>query len=233
MWCKIDQAISSESNELALQRIAAVTSRPDASKQVFANKSFFSNELPKNNNLDLLRLLHEEIWGKIAHLINFKNPVIDHASLLIKPPGSPETKLHQDRPYWVKREETPSIFSVWIALGDMTEENGGLLVSADNEVSLEGIVNFNSGKALPHIQINDPIGGFPLIIEKDVACEFAPDMKFIPLKKGQAIAFDSFEPHKSGSNFSKHSRLAMKIAYADGANSKQWLIANNVLEGMV
>lgn len=233
MWCKIDQAISSESNELALQRIAAVTSRPDASKQVFANKSFFSNELPKNNNLDLLRLLHEEIWGKIAHLINFKNPVIDHASLLIKPPGSPETKLHQDRPYWVKREETPSIFSVWIALGDMTEENGGLLVSADNEVSLEGIVNFNSGTALPHIQINDPIGGFPLIIEKDVACEFAPDMKFIPLKKGQAIAFDSFEPHKSGSNFSKHSRLAMKIAYADGANSKQWLIANNVLEGMV
>ena len=233
MWCKIDQAISSESNELALQRIAAVTSRPDASKQVFANKSFFSNELPKNNNLDLLRLLHEEIWGKIAHLINFKNPVIDHASLLIKPPGSPETKLHQDRPYWVKREETPSIFSVWIALGDMTEENGGLLVSADNEVSLEGIVNFNSGTALPHIQINDPIGGFPLIIEKDVACEFAPDMKFIPLKKGQAIAFDSFEPHKSGSNFSKHSRLAMKIAYADGANSKQWLIANNVLEGLI
>ena len=233
MWCKIDQAISLASNELALKRIAAVISRPDASKHVFANKSFFSNELSKNNNFDLLRSLHEEVWGKIAHLINFKNPVIDHASLLIKPPGSPETKLHQDRPYWVKREETPTIFSVWIALGDMTEENGGLLVSADNEVGLEGIVKFNSGKALPHTQINDPIGGFPLIIEKDVACELVPNMKFIPLKKGQAIAFDSFEPHKSGSNFSKHCRLALKIAYAEGTNRKHWLIANNVLVGMV
>ena len=233
MWCKIDTAISSASNELILDRIGAVISRPDPSKHVFANKSFFSNEPPENNNLDLLKLLHEEIWGKITHLVNFKDPVIDHASLLIKPPGSPETKLHQDRPYWIKREGVPSIFSVWIALKDMTEENGGLLVSADNEVGLEGIVNFNSGKELPHTQIDDPVGGFPLIIEKDVASQLVPNMKFIPLKKGQAIAFDSFEPHKSGSNFSKHSRLAMKIAYADGANCSHYLIANKVLENIV
>ena len=106
------------------------------------------SELPENNNFDLLRRLHRELWPEISSAVAFDVPVIDHASLLIKGAGAAGTAIHQDRPYWLGKEASPTIFSVWIALEDMSTERGGLMLSRENEVGVSEMSSFNTGSIL-------------------------------------------------------------------------------------
>ena len=153
----------------------------------------------------------------------FDVPVIDHASLLIKAAGAAGTALHQDRPYWVGRDASPSIFSVWIALEEMSEEKGGLMVSLENEVGVSEMSSFNTGAILEHEEGTDLEGGFPISIPGRTASRMAESMGFVGLAKGEAIAFDSFEPHMSAPNTTPTPRLAMKIAYAEGKEKTHYL----------
>ena len=130
---------------------------------------------------------------EIANVLTFDVPVIDHASLLVKGPGAPGTAMHQDRPYWIGREATPSIISVWIALEDMSRERGGLALSLDNQVGVSEMSSFNEGSVLPHEERADPAGGFPILIRDDIASRLAASMGFVSLARGEAVAFDSFE----------------------------------------
>ena len=53
------------------------------------------------------------------------------------------------------------------------------------------------------------------------------------MAKGEAIAFDSFEPHMTGANTTRTPRLAMKIAYAEGKENTQktrYLMRTDALE---
>ena len=56
-------------------------------------------------------------------------------------------------------------------------------------------------------------------------------MGLVDLAKGEAVAFDSFEPHMSGSNVTLNPRLAMKIAYAEGKEKTRYLTRTDSLEG--
>ena len=187
-------------------------------------------KLVEPDKLDLLRPFHLEIWPEISSTITFDVPVIDHASLLIKGAGAPRTALHQDRPYWIGKEATPSIVSVWIALEDMSRERGGLMLSLGNEVSVGDMSSFNTGSTLEHEQGAEPEGGFPISIPDQVASRMAGSMGFIGMSKGEAVAFDSFEPHMAGSNNSPAPRLAMKIAYAEGRQKTHYLTRIDALE---
>lgn len=193
-------------------------------------KEFFENNLREQSNFDLLKLLHGEIWPEISNVVAFDLPVIDHASLLIKGAGAARTAMHQDRPYWIGREASPSIFSVWIALEDMSEEKGGLMVSLDNEVGVDQMSSFNTGSILEHEEGGEPEGGFPISIPDRTASLVAESMGFVDMVKGQAIAFDSFEPHMSGPNTTPTPRLAMKIAYAEGKEKTRYLTRVDALE---
>ena len=55
-------------------------------------------------------------------------------------------------------------------------------------------------------------------------------MKFISMAKGEAVAFDSFEPHMSGPNVTPTPRLAMKVAYAEGRERAGYLTRVDTLE---
>ncbi len=188
------------------------------------------SELPEDNNFDLLRPLHLEIWPEISNVVAFDVPVIDHASLLIKGAGAAETALHQDRPYWLGKEASPTIFSVWIALEDMSKERGGLMLSRENEVGVREMSSFNTGSILEHEEGAGPEGGFPISIPDQIASRMAESMKFVRMKKGDAVAFDSFEPHMSGPNATPTPRLAMKIAYAEGKDKTRYLTRTDTLE---
>ena len=50
------------------------------------------------------------------------NPLLIMQFYFFKKPGGVETEWHQDRAYWATRDKDASIFSVWIALEDITEE---------------------------------------------------------------------------------------------------------------
>ena len=160
----------------------------------------------------------------------FDVPVIDHASLLIKGAGAAKTALHQDRPYWLGKEASPTVFSVWIALEDMSKERGGLMLSRENQVGVNVISSFNTGSMLEHEQGTELEGGFPITIAGQIASRMAQSMQFVRMEKGDAVAFDSFEPHMSGPNTTPTPRLAMKIAYAEGKDKTRYLTRTDTLE---
>ena len=231
MWCKLTSRVSEDNIDALLGRADDVVSSSGNRESLhWVGKDFFVSELPQDNNFDLLRLFHLEIWPEISNTVAFDVPVIDHASLLIKGAGAEETALHQDRPYWVSKEASPTLFSVWIALEDMSKERGGLMLSRDSQVGVGEMSSFNTGSILEHEEGTGPEGGFPISITSEIASRMADSMGCIGMAKGEAVAFDSFEPHMSGPNNTSTPRLAMKIAYAEGKEKTRYLTRTDTLE---
>lgn len=231
MWCKLASRVAEEHVDALLARADAVVSSSDHEETLnWDGKDFFVGELPEDDNFDLLRLFHLQIWPEISNVVALDVPVIDHASLLIKGAGAQGTAIHQDRPYWVGKEASPTIFSVWIALEDMSKERGGLMLSRDNQIGVSEMTSFNAGSVLEHEQ-GAPAGGFPISIPDQIAARMAESMRLVEMAKGEAVAFDSFEPHMSGPNTTASPRLAMKIAYAEGAGKTLYLARTDTLAG--
>ena len=231
MWCRLTSRISDENIDALLGRAGVLVSSSDNQESVhWDGKDFFVSKLPEDNNFDLLRLFHLEIWPEISDLVAFDVPVIDHASLLIKGAGAAGTALHQDRAYWVGRDPSPTIFSVWIALEDMSEESGGLMLSRQNQVGVREMSSFNTGSILEHEEGAALEGEFPITIPDRIASRLAGSMGLVDLATGEAVAFDSFEPHMSGPNVTLNPRLAMKIAYAEGKEKTRYLTRTDTLE---
>ncbi|MDA1298971.1 MAG: phytanoyl-CoA dioxygenase family protein [Proteobacteria bacterium] len=229
MWCRLKSRISAGTIDALLERAADLISNAQQDNSITFGKDFFGRIDSQNNNLDLLQRLHQDFWPEIADIVNLKLPVVDHTSLLIKGAGAPGTALHQDRAYWVSRDPEPTIFSVWIALEDLTEEKGGLILTPANQVSVDGMSAFNTGSIIEHTQDYKQAGGFPITVPVAAATEMKQSMEFISLAKGEALAFDSFEAHTTGPNQTTTPRLAMKIAYSDGTDKDYYLMRTDQL----
>lgn len=230
MWCRLTSHISTSAIDCLLERADGLISAAQQDTSITFGKDFFGHIESENNNLDLLQRLHQQIWPEIADIVDLNVPVVDDSVLLFKGAGASGTALHQDRAYWVSRDPTPTIFSVWIALEDLTEEKGGLILSPDNQVSVSGMSAFNTGALLEHAEDYTQAGRFPITIPKAAAAEMKKSMEFISLDKGEALAFDSFEAHTTGPNQTATPRLAMKIAYSNGADKDRYLIRTDELE---
>ena len=231
MWSKLTSRVANKNVDTLLGRADVFISSFDNKESLnWDGKDFFQSKLQEDNNQDLLRLFHLDIWPEISDIVDFNVPVIDHASLLVKSAGAAGTTLHQDRPYWFKKEALPTIFSVWIALEDMSKEKGGLILSPENQVDVNEMSSFNTESTLEHEDGADPEGGFPYTIPAPIASRMTESMEFISLAKGEAIAFDSFEPHMTGPNITRTPRLAMKIAYGEGKEKAKYLARTEALE---
>tara|TARA_E500000331_G_scaffold329177_1_gene349512 strand:+ start:1943 stop:2650 length:708 start_codon:yes stop_codon:yes gene_type:complete len=230
MWSRLPSRISNSAIDAVVERADDLIAASQRDTSITFGKDFFGGIDSENNNLDLLQQLHQDLWPGIADIVNLKVPVVDHAVLLIKGSGAAGTALHQDRAYWVDRDPKPTIFSVWIALEDLTEEKGGLVLSPDNEVTVSGMSDFNTGAVFEHDEDYSDPGRFPLTIPPAAAAKMKQSMEFISLAKGEALAFDSFEAHTTGPNQTATPRLAMKIAYSDGVDKDRYLIRTDELE---
>lgn len=230
MWCWLTSRVSDENIDALLGRANEIVSSSDDKETLRWAKDFFSSELAEDDNLDLLRSFHLEIWPEISNAVAFDVPVVDHASLLIKGAGAAGTAMHQDRAYWVGRDPSPTIFSVWIALDDMSKDNGGLMLGLENQVGVSQMSSFNTGSIVEHEQCAVPAGGFPITITDQAASRMTESMRVVGMARGEAIAFDSFEPHMSGPNITPTPRLAMKIAYAEGREKTKYLTRTDALE---
>ena len=231
MWCKLTSRVAEAHIDALLARADAIVSSSGHNETVnWDGKDFFVGESPEDAHFDLLSLFHLEVWPEISNAVAFEVPVIDHASLLVKGAGATGTAIHQDRPYWVGKEASPTIFSVWIALEDMSKERGGLMLSRENQVGVHEMTSFNTGSVLEHEQ-RTSAGGFPICIPDHIAVRMADSMRCVDMAKGEAVAFDSFEPHMSGPNTTSTPRLAMKVAYAEGAQKTSYLARTDALAG--
>ena len=119
---------------------------------------------------------------------------------------------------------------VWIALEDRSKERGGLMLSRDNQVGVSGMSSFNTGSILEHEEGAVLTGEFPITIPDRIASRMAESMTVVGMTKGEAVAFDSFEPNMSRANVTSTPRLAMKIAYAEGKEKTQYLTRTDTLE---
>ncbi len=230
MWYRLKSRVSEQNVNELKRRLDSMELARKCDGMFY--KSFFIDGKSGDSNLDLLRQIHFDVWPELVGAVAFKLPAVDHASLLIKNPGSPATGLHQDRAYWQTREAKPSIFSVWIALDDMRETLGGLMLSQCNEIDICSLDKFNTGLLFEHEEVDteNVSGEFPLLISSAFASDIEESMRFIDLKKGEAIAFDSFEPHMTRANTEKNRRFAMKIAYCEGWERNGYLTQTESLE---
>ena len=221
MWSMLHTKVCNKNIDALMLRAETIIDSPDSQEFVFAGKTFFKPQADKHNNLDLLKRIHLDLWPEIVQRTNFREPVIDHSYLLFKCPGGVETKMHQDRIYWKHKETEPSIISVWIALEDLTAVKGGLLLSRENEVTSRLWTSFNTAGLLNHEEpAKTSSSSFTLLISQAIADKLAQSMEFIPLAKGQGLAFDSFEPHMSGANQTDEPRPVIKLACAEAQNRK-------------
>lgn len=160
----------------------------------------------------LLKKILKELNFK-TDIINFyNNPNIDHAYLLLKPPGGNKTPPHQDRPFWEKKEpKISSMITCWIALQDIDEKNGCLELG-DNLSS--NLCDFNKNQKLyEHKILGSKSGNFNYILN-DKKFD-SKKLKPLSIRKGDLIAFDSFEVHSSTENLSSSHRLSLKIVFRE------------------
>jgi ectoine hydroxylase-related dioxygenase (phytanoyl-CoA dioxygenase family) len=144
----------------------------------------------------------------------FTHPFIDHAYLLFKSPGGNETPPHQDRPFWISKEEIPTMITCWIALEEINAHNGALKVASLNQDCLS---NFNSTEQIiiEHVK---PEKSYPgnFNFEINESEKLSLNMKVVELNKGDVLFFDAFEVHSSMPNNSGTTRLAMKVVFREG-----------------
>ena len=104
------------------------------------------------------------------------------------------------------------------------------MLSEGTRTEIVDMKRFNTGLLHDHIDVKTSLGEFPLVIPNPLASRLKESIRCVELKKGEAIAFDSFEPHMSGRNIQSSPRLAMKITYCEGQKRTKYLIKVGQLE---
>jgi hypothetical protein len=127
------------------------------------------------------------------------NVCLTHQQFVTKLPdrseSSSEIAFHQDNGYG--RLEPPLDLTVWVALVDTDEANGGLWIVPGSH--RRGLVEH--GRAASN----------PLLREAAVA---EPAVA-VPLRAGEAVAFDGMTLHRSGPNHSDRERPGLFVRYCD------------------
>jgi ectoine hydroxylase-related dioxygenase (phytanoyl-CoA dioxygenase family) len=134
-------------------------------------------------------------------------PYVDHVDLLIKEAHGPVTAWHQDGPYW-GWDRPPSMFTIWVALGDVDESNGCLRIAGDLD------------ELLPHKKyVYDQTNQYwQYVIDESQAELSRYAVTSVPLRAGSAVLFDSFAVHSAFANPSETARFAFKIVLGDLAS---------------
>ena len=130
----------------------------------------------------------------------FKLPFIEHAKVLAKAAGGPDTPWHQDSDFWKDRDPKKSMFTIWIALTRVTKENGCLVVT-----------NRNVTESLPHKLVRD---GKERELKNSDYFLNGPT-SYCELEPGDALLFNSTLPHCALPNLTKNPRIALKVVFQD------------------
>jgi len=116
---------------------------------------------------------------------------------LLKPKGGREKPWHQDNSYFNIDGDEVKAAGVWIALSDVTIENGAMHVFPGPLDELE---------PLPHFSIRD----WQIC---DSFCDEKPCVA-VPLKPGGALFFSTLVPHGTPTNLGDTQRLAIQFHFA-------------------
>ena len=113
---------------------------------------------------------------------------------LVKPPRGREKPWHQDHAYFDLPIET-RVCGVWIALGEVTEENGAMFMLRGG----------HAGGPIIHFQRRDW-----QICDTDMAGAHPVSM---PMQAGDLVIFDAKTPHGTPTNRTQQQRWALQFHY--------------------
>ena len=144
-----------------------------------------------------------------------KDYAVDHSFFLVKSSKGPATPWHQDRPFWLDKEDAPaSLITLWFALDEIDENIGAILLPPSDSVDLLSEFNNDGLKLYIHNQetnVGALEGNFSYLVKDsraDKKCESATP---VIVKQGDVIAFDSYQLHASCGMSGEKSRYAFKI----------------------
>ena len=110
---------------------------------------------------------------------------------------------HQDRTYWGINPESQPVVSVWVAIDNVTAENGAMrFAPGSHKKKFEHVVGYDECSALGQAQS---------IRIEDLPSEELVDMT---LTGGEYGMFDSFAAHRSERNTSPKRRIGMTMIYS-------------------
>jgi hypothetical protein len=139
---------------------------------------------------------------------NFKRPVVHHVDILVKDAQAPETFFHQDRPYWAKFDNPPSMKTVWIPLIDVNPMNGCLRIVDGG--CMEAL--------LPHVRRSHSADADQLVVDDTEEGKCRKSAIDVTLMAGQGVSFESFVIHGAHPNSSAEARYAFKFAIGEEAS---------------
>jgi len=172
------------------------------------SKTDFSSELNSAHlrNSEVLKIAREKIVVDMAsQLLDSKDISIFTTRILCKMPQvGAAIPWHQDSHYWPL--EPLKVASFWLALDNVTLENGGMKM-----VNFSGLSNIR-GQNLPVVQDEEDTG--PNFFQH-IPAEHIPDSSVVhhSLERGQASFHDAFIPHSSPPNHSISRRCAWIVRY--------------------
>lgn len=132
----------------------------------------------------------------VTELLNAE-PVLFQDVFLVKRPEHAPFPWHQDFPYWPVRE--PRGLVTWVALDDVNEHNGCLVVAtASHRAGLGASIDLHTGRS----QAGAPGSSRPEIVPTQIEAE-----------AGDVVVFHPLLWHGSGANQSSRSRRAWSASW--------------------
>ena len=153
------------------------------------------------------RITHDE---RLLTLIeDIVNPGISIYSAKLVPKAPGETGVchwHQDDAYYIENQESSCRMSIWLALQDSDETNGGVhFIPGSHRLGLQDIEEKQSGFCTRAI--------------KEVPKEMIAQAVCPPVKAGSVVLFDAHTWHYSGPNTTDRLRRSFIVSYQEGTCS--------------
>lgn len=166
------------------------------------------------------RLLDADLWSLVtraelgrvaAGLLETDAVSVIEDQLLDKPPGGAPLATHQDYRYW-QFSTSPRMLTCWIALDDMSPENGTVQVVPGSHRWGHQVVERNIAEdfrasvdgAASYLRVAEALR------PPDAELRFTP----VIVPAGGGVLFHSLTIHSSGSNNTDRRRRAVSIHYA-------------------
>jgi ectoine hydroxylase-related dioxygenase (phytanoyl-CoA dioxygenase family) len=166
------------------------------------------------------RLLDADIWSLVtraelgrcaARLLETSAVSVIEDQLLDKPPGGAPLATHQDYRYW-QFSTSPRMLTCWVALDDMTPENGTVHVvpgshrwgqqAVERDIAEDFRDSVNG--AINYLRVAEALR------PPDAEIQFTP----VIVPAGGGVLFHSLTIHSSGRNTTDRRRRALSVHYA-------------------
>lgn len=170
-------------------------------ERIFVQRINLSMDNPRMRSL----VLDERIARMAAELAGVPALRVWHDQAVVKPPWGAPTPWHLDNPYW-SFYDTDAI-TIWIALDDMTAQNGCLYFIPGSHKT----ASLDENATIEQNHMDDLFQVYPEWKDMEAVCAEVP--------AGGCVFFNGLVAHAAQANMTPRPRRAMTCAYMPDGNT--------------